>query len=882
MHSAPFHTRPARGMLLLLFLALGLFLPRTGAEGQSYDPDQILKAEGYQTPPETIAEAALAPRYLNVTLSRANADKSLFLNEYGDGPITMDRFSSDFHELGGLFIDYAANRHRNLTIRTNVGIDIISAMDGSKTSVQVPNGARVSNATWSPDGTKVAFFVHTPSTTHIYVADASNGRSRKLTRDPVLATIVTSFEWTEDSQYIGTVLIPDDRPDMPAPPAQPLGPEINITEDGKNVLRTYASLMATPYDKALLEWHATGQLALIKVDNRRVTKIGEPEMIRSMDFSPDGVYVRVTRTVKPFAYIVPVSSFGSIEEIWDRDGNVLAMLEEDELNTGLRDDRPVTAPGVGGDAAEAERRDLAWRADGQGLTYLEQEPAPDSTEAEAEPAEEEDPEEKTRSRRMDRVYLWAPPFDSTSKTVVYETSTRMSWHRFSEDHTILFAAERKGKNEHIYAVELDNPDEKHTIVRFKTDDFYANPGTLMTAQGGGGGGGMPARFRRGGGGTPGRSGATILLSADGENVFFQGTEYNEDPLAVGPKSFIDKVSIRGEEESRVFEGENEGVFERVLTPVDLDAGIFIVSRESATEVAQSYRMEGGQLTQLTENVDYTPDITNARIERFVITRPDGFKFRVTVTLPPGYVDGTRLPAMFWFYPREYTDQESYDEGARTFNMNSFRNFGTRSMQYLVRLGYAVVEPDAPIIGEEGAMNNNYEHDLRNNLATVIDSLDARGYIDRGRLGIGGHSYGAFGTANAMVHTPFFKAGIAGDGNYNRTLTPLAFQSERRFLWDAKDVYLSMSPFLHANNLTGALLMYHGMHDQNVGTDPIHSPKMFHALNGLGKTAALYEYPYEGHGPASRETILDLWARWTAWLDKWVKNPAPKVDEEGKN
>jgi dipeptidyl aminopeptidase/acylaminoacyl peptidase len=291
-------------------------------------------------------------------------------------------------------------------------------------------------------------------------------------------------------------------------------------------------------------------------------------------------------------------------------------------------------------------------------------------------------------------------------------------------------------------------------------------------------------------------------------------------------------------------------------------------------------MEGGQLTQLTQNLDYAPDVTGARQERFVVTRPDGFKFRVTVTLPPGFREGARLPAMFWFYPREYTDQESYDEGARTFNKNSFPNFGTRSMQYLVRLGYVVVEPDAPIIGEEGAMNNNYEHDLRNNLAVTIDSLEARGYVDRGRLGIGGHSYGAFSTANAMVHTPFFKAGIAGDGNYNRTLTPLAFQNERRFLWDAKDVYLSMSPFLHANNLTGALLMYHGKHDQNVGTDPIHSPKMFHALNGLGKTAALYEYPFEDHGPAARETLLDLWARWTAWLDKWIMNPTPPAAEEG--
>ncbi len=252
-------------------------------------------------------------------------------------------------------------------------------------------------------------------------------------------------------------------------------------------------------------------------------------------------------------------------------------------------------------------------------------------------------------------------------------------------------------------------------------------------------------------------------------------------------------------------------------------------------------------------------------------RPDGFRFLVNVTLPPGYEEGTRLPAMFWFYPREYTDQESYDERGRTYNKNAFPNFGTRSMQYLVKLGYAVVEPDAPIVGKAGQMNDNYEHDLRNNLSAVIDELDRRQLVDRQRLAIGGHSYGAFSTANAMVHTPFFKAGIAGDGNFNRTLTPLMFQSERRIFWEAKDTYLSMSPFMQANNLTGALLIYHGLHDQNVGTAPDHAPRMFHALNGLGKDAAMYLYPYEDHGPASLPTILDLWGRWTAWLDVHLRS-----------
>jgi dipeptidyl aminopeptidase/acylaminoacyl peptidase len=243
-----------------------------------------------------------------------------------------------------------------------------------------------------------------------------------------------------------------------------------------------------------------------------------------------------------------------------------------------------------------------------------------------------------------------------------------------------------------------------------------------------------------------------------------------------------------------------------------------------------------------------------------------------VNLPQNFVAGSKPPAIFWFYPREFTDQDSYDRPDRTFNKNTFPNFGSRSMEFFTRLGYAVVEPDSPIVGAQGAMNNNYVHDLRNNLAAVIDELDKRGLADRTRLAIGGHSYGAFSTVNAMVHTPFFKAGIAGDGAYNRTLTPLGFQSERRDLWEAPNVYLNMSPFLYAQNLTGALLMYHGYADQNVGTDPDNSIRLYHALNGLGKTTALYMYPLEDHGPASRETLLDLWARWAAWLDKYVKNP----------
>ena len=835
----------------------------------------LLASEDWVEPPAEIAEAVLAPRHTNVTLSRLSPDGRWFLREVSDGPITMDRFARPFDELGGQFLEPQSNRSRFLSTRNSAGLQVISATDGSVIDIEIPRDARISGSRWSPDGSRVAFYVHTDDATHIHVADPESGDSRQITRRPVLATMVTSFEWTSNGEEIATVLIPEDRARRPGAPPVPTGPRVKQTEDGRNILRTYASLMATPHDEALLEWHGTGQLATIAVDNRRVTEIGAPAMIRGFDFAPDGQHARVTTMQRPFSYVVPVNSFGRVEEIWDREGNALVELSENELNTGIRG--APSAPGVAGDEEEPDRRSVFWREDGAGLTFLQMEPEPEEEEGEEDVEEEEEEEEERPSRRKDRIMLWAPPFVEGEETVVYESNQRMSSHRYSEDYGWVFITRRpgggggfggfggggRGGNVTEYAVHLDNPDSTYTISEWDSGEFYENPGSLLMAGGGGGG-----RFFGFGGGGGGGGGHFVEIAGEGEeaSVFLQGTRYFEDPLEESPISFLDRVVIGTGDKERVYESSNEGQWERITTVLDAGAGRFVVRRETPTEIGQSYLVDGDTRTQLTSNVDYTPDITTAPRDRFTVERPDGFRFLVNVTMPHDFVEGERRPAMFWFYPREYQDQESYDERGRTFNKNSFPNFGSRSMEYLIRLGYVVVEPDAPIVGEAGRMNNNYEHDLRNNLAAVIDELDERGIIDRRRLGLGGHSYGAFGTVNAMVHTPFFKAGIAGDGNYNRTLTPLGFQSERRYFWDAREVYLSMSPFMWANNLTGALLMYHGMHDQNVGTAPDHAPRLFHALNGLGKDAAMYMYPFEDHGPATLESILDLWGRWTAWLE----------------
>jgi dipeptidyl aminopeptidase/acylaminoacyl peptidase len=907
--------RFCRAALILLVALLPFALMAQGG-GQANAPksappswaDEILAKEGYVTPPPELADAVLAPRWQNINLSSASPDKKWFLNQIGDGPVIMKTFAKPFDELGGVFIDFKANRARSLTISNNVGIQIISAADGSKKQVQLPAGARVTNATWSPDSKSIAFFVHTEDATHIWIADVATLKARQSTKTPVLATLSTALDFTEDGTQIATVLIPDGRASRPQEPAIPTGPEVKTAMTGdKDRLRTFPSLMTQPYEFQLLEYHATGQIALINVQTGTVKKVGQPKMVRSFDVSPDGKYMRVTCIQKPFSYIVPVSNFGTVEEVWDTaNGTVLKELNKRPLNLGAAPDdttppapAPTQAPG-GGRGAGAEqqgKREMAWRTDGQGFTYLEQDPAPagaagttgrggaggrggaaargaGGAAAAGDAAQGRGGQQGPP--RKDRVMQWLPPFDDKSTKIIYENNTRMSNHRYSPDMQVLFYRETSGQNTTDYAVYLSDTTHRYTLTHFRTDD--PNPGNLVGLRGGGGGG------RGGGGGAGGRGGfggggaGPVLLSADHNNVFYQGVLNDKNPEQVGPKTFIDKVAIKTGDKSRIYESDNNDVYESVSTIVDIDSGRFIVERQGPTQVPQNFLLEGTNRKQLTENKDLFADLTSAPKRRILVQRADGIHFRIRIILPPGYKDGTHLPAIFWLYPSEFDTQDAIERTDRTFNKNTFATFNTRSMEFFVRLGYAVVldtPGNIPIFGPQGQQNNNYVNDLRNDLSAMIDELDRQGYIDRTRLAIGGHSYGAFTTVNAMVNTPFFKAGIAGDGAYNRTLTPNGFQNERRDLWEAPNVYLSMSPFLSANNLTGALLMYHGLHDQNVGTDPENSVRLFHALNGLGKTVAMYRYPLEDHGPACRETLLDLWARWSAWLDKYVKNPQPK-------
>lgn len=851
--------------------------------------DEILHAEHYVRPASGIERLVTAPRQMNVTLSAGTQSPSLryFASLESEGLPELARFGKPHIYLGGLQVDTKANRARTLTTRGADAILITDAATGESRTIAAPEGATISSPTWSPRGDRgdrLAFIANFDDASRLYVADAATGRVRRVSATPLLATLVTGIAWTGgagggDGEGLVVVVVPERRGAEPRAPEIETGPLVRITDTLHNPTRTFASLLRDPVEQAMLEYHTTGQLAVVNVSSGAVRRVGEPAMISAVDPSPDGRYFRVTVMERPFSYIVQYGSFGESEQLWDATGRMVATLGGRETRLGSGPGGPGGGGGPGGAAAgDTARRDFGWMPDGSGLYFLQQDPAPaGGRDAAAGAAGAAGGGAAASAQRHDRLYRWMEPFDTSTPEVLLQSTNRIGSVLFSDDARVVFVAENVGGTGHVYVTYLSEPAAPHTIWRMR--GLSASVGGSRGSGGGGGRGGTGAdsvTFYQNPGEVmtrPGRLGGTVaMLSPDGSHGYLSGVRYSRVWQDSAPRGFLDRVELRTGSKERLFDGAVES-YEHVVAGLDDGLGRVVVMRESPTMVPNAYvrDMATGTLTQITHNRDYTPEFTELVRRRIRVTRADGVSFYVNLTLPQGYTEGTRLPGMLWFYPYEYTDQAGYDRTLRTQNVNQFPGSGPRTIEYLATQGYAVANFSPPIVGEAGRMNDNYVPDLRNNLDAVINELERQGYIDRSRLGIGGHSYGAFSTVNAMVHTPYFRAGIAGDGMYNRSLTPSGFQSERRDFWEGQRTYLEMSPFMYADRLTGALLMYHSIEDQNVGTAPLSSIRMMHALEGLGKTASLYMYPYEDHGPAARETLLDQWARWTAWLDKYVKN-----------
>lgn len=888
--------------------ALGAFLLAlvTLPAGAQQQPDrsradEVALAEAaarYIQPPAPIGE--MLRRDANfATLDAPSPDGRFFLIPRATQLSTLELMARPTYRLAELEIRPATDRLWHLDTYGVNGLRIYDMQARRFRDVSIPANTFLSDFAWAPDGSRVAFLAHLPRGTEVWTADASTGRASRFSDARILATIGTSaivgitqevelepsrmLQWTPEGTLL-TLMVPASRGAEPAPPPLPTGPTARYTRPEPTATRTFPNLLRTGHDAALFEHYTRSQLVELAA-GRAPRALGEPRMYESIALSADGRHVLTSFLERPFSYITSWRGFPRRTVVLDRQGSLVATLAEQGLREG------------GGRGGAGGLRGLAWRPDGAGLSFIRRAsgrtaaaddtaraaagtPVDDTTGAGARrpPGAPTAAAVRTPGDTMaapaarggsggagdatggDQIMLLAAPFDTATARVVASSPDNIGSVSYSRDGSRAFATVSRGGRSAIVTWDLRQSNlARRMLVGFHhPDSLYTRPGELWTQR------------------TPNGI-EYALTSSRNDAVYLRGDGLARD---FRPQPFVDRVSLADTTRSRVFESAKT-TWDRPLVALDADLRRMIVSREGRELFPDSHLWTpGGELVNLTRNTNPFPELAAARRIDFTFTRRDGLEVQGRISLPLDYRDGDKVPAIFWTYPREFTTREGYTRSsvqARNHNAYTHLTWLRWSDLWLTQ-GYALVHPDIPIIGEN--YNDTYISNMVDAMYGAMRAVDRLGVVDMDRIGHGGHSYGAFATANLLAHTPFFRAGIAGDGAYNRSLTPTGFQAEPRNMWAAPDTYLEMSPFFKVDQINSPLLMYHGADDNNTGTWPLQSERLMQALTSLGKTAALYVYPYESHTPRAIENKLDLWARWIDWFDRYVKGNGTAVSTEG--
>jgi len=805
--------------------------PSAAAERDSSARLAVLEAEArYETPPAPIAEFFRRDASF-ATLDAPSPDARRFLVPKWTQLSTLALMSRPTYRLAELEIRPATDRLWHLDTYGVNGLRIYDLSSREFRTVALPANTFVSDMVWSPDGARVAFLAHLPAGTEVWTADAATGRAERVSDARVLATIGTEahvdiapgvemrpsrmLQWTPEGTLL-TLVVPADRGAEPARDPVPDGPSVRLSRPSATQGRTLPNLLQDAHDATLFEHYTRSQLVEL-APGRAPRPLGAPAMYERIALSADGRHVLATVVERPFSLITSWRGFPTRTLVLDRTGAEVATLVRNPLREG---------GGFGGGGGGL--RGLAWAPQG-GLTYL------------------------TRVGGNDRVMRLAAPFDTTTATVVATSEDPIRSAVFSKDGGRLFATvTRGGRTAIVQWATADSAPARRTLVGFHhPDSLFTAPGELWTER-------TPNGIQY------------ALVSTAGDAAYLRGDGLARD---FRPRPFVDRVALADTARTRLFEGARD-TWDRPLAALDADLTRMIVSREGKETFPDSHlwTRDGGLTANLTRNVNPFPELARARRMDFSFTRQDGLEVHGRVSLPTSYREGQKVPAIFWTYPREFTTPEGYARSAvQARNVNAFTHLTwLRWSELWLTQGYALVYPDIPIVGEN--YNDTYISNLVDAMYGAMRAVDRLGVVDMDRIGHGGHSYGAFATANLLAHTPFFRAGIAGDGAYNRSLTPFGFQAEPRDMWSAPDTYLEMSPFFKVDQINAPILLYHGADDNNSGTWPMQSDRFMQALTSKGKTAALYVYPYESHTPRALENTLDLWSRWIGWFDRYVKTP----------
>ena len=782
----------------------------------------------YKTPPKEIEDLVLATPTPTVDIDR----KATWMIMMERSPLpSVEELAEPELRIAGLRIDpnnFGPSRGPHFislklkNIQTKELIDI----------KDLPKNLQASSVQWSPDETQFAFTNATSTGIDLYRVSVSEKKAYKVNKTPlnmVLGGMRETYSWLGSNMLLYRVVV-NDAKKAPPKPLAPTGPNIQESKGKSGASRTYEDLIKTPYDEKLFEFYAMSQI--MKNDFSTETKVGSPAIYSRVTTSPDHKYLLIHKLNKPFSYLVTANGFPTTIEVMTVNGESKKVLANNPSSEG----NPI-----GFDDASPYPRDFGWRSDESATIYYVQ--------------AFEKGFGRTKAPYKDALFTTSPDDNGTPKELF---KTRMRFRN------IIW-----GNNELAMVTETMNATRRVRINTF-------NPAT----------GALDSLFERSSNDAYSDIGSPVTVKNTFDKSVLYTTANNTQILLTsdgaspdGSMPFIQSYNLK-EKKGKILWRCVAPYYEDVVDVIDPDKMLFITSRQSQTEVPNYYirdlRKKSLVGTPITDFKDPYPMLAGVKKEKISYKRADGIDLTADLYLPKGYnkeKDGA-LPVLIWAYPREY--KSAADAAQVRGSKYTFTRINYGSPIFWVTQGYAVMDnTEMPIVGEGGQEpNDNFIPQLYLNAHAAIQAVAKLGVGDSNRVGVGGHSYGAFMTANLLAHTHLFKAGIARSGAYNRTLTPFGFQAEERTYWEAPDVYFKMSPFSYADSIKTPLLMIHGEADDNPGTFPIQSERLFNAVKGHGGTVRLVYLPYEAHGYAGKENILHMLWEQNSWLDKYVKIAKP--------
>ncbi len=721
------------------------------------------------------------------------------------------------------------------------GLSLLDISSGNTRKVSgLPNRVQIADMAWSADERWLAFSCWGKRGVELWLLNVKTATAQKLIEEPLNAVTSAGFSWVSGNGQADQLLVrllPRAQRPAPRESAVPAGPSMQETRGGKLAqTRTYPDLLRNPYDADMLDWQLQTQLAMVSVQGN-VRRFGPAMTLTKVLASPDGKWVLTTQIKRPYSYQLPLERFGQLIEVWGVDGKKLKTIAE----LPMRERLPSA-----NDAVQAGPRNFAWRNDQAATLYW----------LEAQGGGDPDSNIKVHDILMQH----GVPFGGAPQKIM-DLSWRFNSVVWGNDHLAL-VTENWGKTREVrtWRIQPGAPYTKPELLfARKSEDQYANPGVpLMELN------------------QYGRS--VIRLTRDEQSMFLIGTGASPE----GDRPFIDRYHLPTEKAQRLWRS-RAPYYEEVLGVIDDLGTQLITSRESQDERPNLYLRNIGNNGSnnaapkaLTAFSHPTPQLRGIQKKQLHYERQDGLSLSATLYLPPGYDpkrDGPR-PMLMWTYPREFKSAET--AGQITSSPYKFNRINVQSPQVMLARGYTVLDGFAmPIVGEgRKEPNDTFIEQIKMNADAAVDEVVRLGVADRQRIAIGGHSYGAFMAANLLAHTSLFRAGIARSGAYNRSLTPFGFQAEDRNYWKAIDTYQEMSPFNYADEIDVPLLLIHGEDDNNPGTFPMQSERMYQALQGLGTPARLVMLPHESHSYRARESLSHMLWEQDQWLLRYVKNAKP--------